>query len=60
MGRGDSGGDEAERRAGHRYRDAMRHAISTHCALIRPDLPLSRRQHEMISTVVSALNRCFY
>jgi hypothetical protein len=28
MGRGDTGGDEAERRAGHRYRDAMRHAIA--------------------------------
>jgi hypothetical protein len=28
--------------------------------LIGPDLPLSRRQHEMIATLVSSLNRCFY
>jgi AhpD family alkylhydroperoxidase len=25
-----------------------------------PALPLSRRQHETIATVVSALNDCFY
>jgi len=25
-----------------------------------PDLPLSRRQHEMIALTVSALNSCFY
>lgn len=28
--------------------------------LMAPELPLSRRQHEMINTVVSALNRCHY
>lgn len=28
--------------------------------LFDPALPLSRRQHETIATVVSALNRCFY
>lgn len=39
---------------------ALRHAMSTFGALIAPDLPLSRRQHEMIATVVSALNGCFY
>jgi hypothetical protein len=39
---------------------ALRHAMSTHGVLLAPDLPLSRRQHEMIATVVSALNRCFY
>jgi hypothetical protein len=39
---------------------ALVHAMSTHGALMSPDLPLSRRQHEMIATVVSALNRCFY
>lgn len=37
VGRGDSGGDEAERRAGHRYRDAMRQAIAT-------GLPIERFQ----------------
>jgi AhpD family alkylhydroperoxidase len=25
-----------------------------------PELPLSRRQHEMITTVVSVTNRCVY
>ena len=28
--------------------------------LLAPELPLQRRQHEMIATLVSALNRCFY
>jgi hypothetical protein len=28
--------------------------------LLAPDLPLSRRQHEMITTLVSGLNRCVY
>jgi hypothetical protein len=40
--------------------EAMRHALSTFGVLLSPGLPLSRRQHEMICTVVSALNRCFY
>jgi hypothetical protein len=40
--------------------DVMRHAFSTFGALMNPDLPLSRRQHEMIAATVSALNRCFY
>ena len=40
--------------------DALCHAFSTFGALMSPDLPLTRRQHEMIATVVSALNRCFY
>lgn len=40
--------------------DALRHAFSTFGALMSPDLPLSRRQHEMISTVVSVTNRCKY
>jgi hypothetical protein len=40
--------------------DAMRHAMSAFGVLLSPDLPLTRRQHEMIATVVSALNSCFY
>jgi hypothetical protein len=28
--------------------------------LLQPDLPLTRRQHEMIAAVVSATNACFY
>jgi hypothetical protein len=39
---------------------ALLHALSTHGVLLDERLPLSRRQHEMIATVVSALNRCFY
>jgi hypothetical protein len=39
---------------------ALRHAMSAFGVLLSADLPLSRRQHEMITTVVSALNRCFY
>jgi hypothetical protein len=39
---------------------ALLHSFSTFGALLSPDLPLSRRQHEMIATVVSTQNRCFY
>ena len=40
--------------------DALYHAFSTFGALMSPDLPLERRQHEMIATVVSVTNRCHY
>lgn len=40
--------------------EALRHGMSTLGALLSPELPLTRRQHEMIATVVSSLNRCFY
>ncbi|MGQ0537723.1 MAG: hypothetical protein ACT4R6_02155 [Gemmatimonadaceae bacterium] len=40
--------------------DALYHAFATFGALMSADLPLSRRQHEMISTVVSVTNRCRY
>ena len=40
--------------------DALRHAFSTFGVLMSPDLPLTRRQHEMITTVVSVTNRCRY
>ncbi len=36
------------------------HAFSTFGSLMSPDLPLDRRQHEMITTVVSVTNRCHY
>ena len=39
---------------------ALRHALSAYGVLLAADLPLQRRHHEMIATVVSALNRCFY
>ena len=37
--------------------DALHHAFATFGALMSPDLPLTRRQHEMITTVVSVSNR---
>ena len=40
--------------------DALFHAFATFGSLMSPDLPLTRRQHEMITTVVSATNRCVY
>lgn len=40
--------------------DAMEHMFRGFAAMIAPDLPLTRRQQEMIATTVSALNRCFY
>ena len=39
---------------------ALFHAFSTFGALMSPDLPLTRAQHEMITTVVSVTNRCHY
>jgi hypothetical protein len=40
--------------------EALYHAFGTFGALMSPALPLSRRQHEMIATVVSVTNRCRY
>jgi uncharacterized peroxidase-related enzyme len=40
--------------------DALYHAFATFGSLMSPELPLSRRQHEMITTVVSVTNRCVY
>ena len=40
--------------------DALFHSFATFGVLMSPDLPLTRRQHEMITTVVSVTNRCFY
>jgi len=40
--------------------DALRHMFCGYGALLRPELPLSRRQHELIAATVSALNDCFY
>jgi hypothetical protein len=39
---------------------ALLHSMSALGVLLDPSLPLSRAQHEMIATVVSALNSCFY
>lgn len=40
--------------------DALYHAFATFGTLMSADLPLTRRQHEMITTVVSVTNRCHY
>ncbi|HZQ24749.1 MAG TPA: hypothetical protein VFA89_18315 [Terriglobales bacterium] len=40
--------------------DALYHAFATFGVLMSPDLPLQRRQHEMIATMVSVTNRCVY
>ncbi len=39
---------------------ALYHAFATFGSLMSPDLPLSRRHHEMIATMVSVTNRCHY
>ena len=40
--------------------NVMQHIFAAHSAMLSPDLPLTRAQHEMIATVVSATNDCFY
>ena len=40
--------------------EAMWHMMAGYAVLLRSDLPLTRRQQEMIATVVSAQNGCFY
>jgi len=40
--------------------DALYHIFSAFGAMMATDLPLSRAQHEMIATMVSVVNRCFY
>jgi hypothetical protein len=40
--------------------EALRHMMSGFAVLLSPQLPLTRRQHEMIAALVSALNSCFY
>lgn len=39
---------------------AMYHSFSAFGAMMSPDLPLRREQHEMIATMVSVTNRCQY
>ncbi len=40
--------------------EALFHAFATFGVLMSPELPLTRAQHEMITTVVSVENRCHY
>jgi hypothetical protein len=39
---------------------ALHHAFATFGELMSPELPLTRSQHEMITTMVSVTNRCRY
>ncbi len=40
--------------------EALRHSFAAFGAMMSPDLPLERRHHEMIATMVSVTNRCVY
>lgn len=40
--------------------EVMYHSFSAFGQLMSPDLPLERRHHEMIATVVSVVNKCHY
>ena len=40
--------------------EALHHAFATFGVVMSAELPLTRRQHEMITTVVSVTNRCHY
>jgi hypothetical protein len=40
--------------------EALYHIFGAFGAMMSPALPLSRAQHEMIATMVSVVNRCFY
>jgi len=40
--------------------DVLFHSFAAFGAMMSPDLPLKREQHEMIATMVSVTNRCFY
>lgn len=40
--------------------ETLRHTFSTLGTLLSPELPLSRREHEMIAATVSSINSCFY
>jgi hypothetical protein len=40
--------------------EALYHAFATFGVLMSPDLPLERRHHELIATMVSVTNRCRY
>ena len=40
--------------------EALYHSFAAFGAMMSPELPLSRRQQEMIATMVSVTNRCVY
>ncbi|MFN0121308.1 MAG: hypothetical protein ACKV2V_12485 [Blastocatellia bacterium] len=40
--------------------ETLRHTFAAYASMLSADLPLSRAQHEMIATMVSVTNHCFY
>lgn len=40
--------------------EALYHIFAGYGEMLSPNLPLRRDQHEMIATIVSVENRCFY
>src|SRR5947208_10803717 len=54
------GGSDSITAANSLIPEAMRHMMSALGVLLQPNLPLTRRQHEMIAAVVSVENQCFY
>lgn len=52
--------DDSIVRAHSLFADVLESLFTAYGLLLGPDKPLSRRQHEMIATTVSSLNRCFY
>ena len=42
------------------FPNVLFHSFSAYGAMMSPELPLRREQHEMIATMVSVPNRCFY
>ncbi|MBX3278380.1 MAG: hypothetical protein KF868_10300 [Acidobacteria bacterium] len=40
--------------------EALHHIFAGYGEMLSPNLPLRRDQHEMIATLVSVQNRCFY
>ena len=40
--------------------DVLLHSFAAFGSMMAPDLPLERRHHEMIATMVSVTNRCKY
>lgn len=42
------------------FPEVLFHSFSAYGAMMSPELPLRREQHEMIAAMVSVTNRCFY
>ncbi len=58
--KGASGSDESIVESHTLIPGAMYHAFMTMSSLMADELPLERRHHEMIATVVSEANDCHY